>query len=120
MRNAAGQRADGFELLRLTEAPLEPLAFGLGILAVADVLHRAGHARRPARGVADGDAALAVPVPRAAVMLQPVFDLEVRSPAAQMRRDRRANGGHVAGVVMRALDPVTPALLRLDRVKPQQ
>jgi hypothetical protein len=42
--DAAGEGADRLELLRLAQLQLEAVALGLGVLARADVLHRAGHA----------------------------------------------------------------------------
>ena len=83
VRDAAGQRADGLELLRLAQLRFEPLALGLGVLALRDVFHRAGHAVRPALRRRARHAALAVPVPVPAVV-QPVLDLEVRRLALQV------------------------------------
>ena len=44
MGDAAGKRADRLELLRLAQLFLEPLALGLGALALADVDADAGDA----------------------------------------------------------------------------
>ncbi len=54
----------------------EPIALDLGVLAIGDVFHRAGHAIRLAFFVTQRDTALAIPVPLAVtLMTQPVFDL---------------------------------------------
>jgi hypothetical protein len=91
VRDAAGERADRLELLRLAQLQLEAVALGLGALASADVLHRARHSIGLAAGVAQRDAALAIPVPFARVMAQAVFD-----PRSGASRRAGARGSRTA------------------------
>ena len=121
MRDAAGQRAHGLELLRGAQPHFELLALALCALATGDVLDRTRHATRPTAIVAHEQATLPHPVPVVGVVRigLPVgardahLDVVVGCPALQVLDQCVAHALPVMRVVMQQGKPGAPRLHRL-------